>query len=481
MVDAYRACFEYCRDKDLEDKECRDILFRSGHRMFAEVGRLALFSRATISTTRRTLLAGGHMKLICFLESLELTENKLKDTIESGRTTTVTDMYVRNLLFASCKPNQLNQQDLLYVFNTLEMWAIHATLDAATETSLIVVDLESNQPPQVNRKFKASANLRALNAEILCYEAEAFVKEVSTVLPVPDFMQPRLITHLTRAWSEVQPRNFRRINSQGRVRLSLGLRAVHYFLAGAVDFSDQIANTDTVLRREVNPFLDVDYESVKGNADEDPWSQAHDLKTRIPENPNIEDPDSILHRTATQEVRKFEHHELRTLDTSPGGYRLLWEEQMPRNLQVGDLVSLREENDPRWCVAVLRWIGGEHDQREIGLQLLSPRAIPVAVRLIQKKGNTTGYSRGLLLPGLEAIGQQATIITPRLPFKEGQKVLIHRQGLQGTGLLEEVLLNTESFNQFSFRMLDGYLENQVQSRNMDPLSAMTREDSTRGP
>ncbi len=53
----------------------------------------------------------------------------------------------------------------------------------------------------------------------------------------------------------------------------------------------------------------------------------------------------------------------------------------------------------------------------MGIELLAPRAIPIAVRMLQKKGNNTDYHRAVLLPALEAIGQPAMLITPRLPYQ----------------------------------------------------------------
>ena len=117
----------------------------------------------------------------------------------------------------------------------------------------------------------------------------------------------------------------------------------------------------------------------------------------------------------------------------------------------------------------------------MGLELLAPKAIPVAIRAIQKRGGSTGYSRGLLLPSLPAIDKPAMMITPRLPFEAHQKLNVQRQGIASTGLLMDPVQKTESFNQFTFRVLDGYLESPRQPRNMDVLSAMTREDSTQGP
>ncbi|MEE4282314.1 MAG: hypothetical protein V2I41_10250, partial [Pseudomonadales bacterium] len=117
----------------------------------------------------------------------------------------------------------------------------------------------------------------------------------------------------------------------------------------------------------------------------------------------------------------------------------------------------------------------------MGVELLSPRAIPVAIRAIQKRGGPTGYTRGLLLPQLDAINQESTLITPTVPFVERQKVNLQRQGIQTTAQLLVSRLKTQSVNQFTFRMLDGYLENNRNDSNIDGLSAMTREDTSQGP
>ena len=120
---------------------------------------------------------------------------------------------------------------------------------------------------------------------------------------------------------------------------------------------------------------------------------------------------------------------------------------------------------------------GEHTS--MGLELLSPRAIPVAIRAIQKRGGPTDFARALLLPALKSIGQPATLITPTVPFAANQKVHIQRQGIQATGQLLQKQLNAESFNQFTFRMLDGCLESMRNDLTIATLSEMTGEDSPR--
>ena len=291
-----------------------------------------------------------------------------------------------------------------------------------------------------------------------------------------------LLRHLVEAWSVMQTRTFGRFATNVPVLVAVGLSATHYFLSGGCVFTDQLANADELLRREVNPFLDVDYEPSHGE-EPDVWSQAHDLKVRMPQNPNIASPESILIQKPAVEsqLRAFVHYETLAIDTSPGGYRMEWLDTVPLNATVGELVALREEQAARWCVAVIRWIRQKGERISMGVELLSPRAIPVALRAIQKRGGPTDYARGLLLPEIEALNQTATIITPVLPFTGKQKIQIQRQGIQTTGQLLKSQLKTESFNQFTFRMLDGYLENTRSDSNIDSLAAMTREDTTQGP
>jgi cyclic-di-GMP-binding protein len=401
---------------------------------------------------------------------------------------TLEQAYMRALLLASCKPNQLQHAQLGQVFNALESWVHFVNLAPGPSDALLMVDLLANSGPSYNKLHANPGEPRGFHTELLTYELEAYLNEVDGQIDVPKSLREGVVRQLVDAWSVMQERNFSRLRTNVPVRVAVGLRATHYFLSGGCQFNDQLSNTDALLRREINPFLDVDYEPTQVE-DTDPWSQAHDLKVRIPENPNITAPERILwraqnnhdHHAEQQSQRVFEHYETIAVDTSPGGYRMEWQDSVPSNAAVGELLAVREEKAARWCVAVIRWLRQEGKRISMGVELLSPRAIPVAVRGIQKRGGPTDYARGLLLPRIEALHQQATLITPSVPFAEKQKIHIQRQGIQTTGQLLETQLKTESFNQFTFRMLDGYLENTRSEPNIDSLSAMTREDTNQGP
>ncbi len=468
---------------DADDKSSnKDILPSTLHRLLSDLSRVLLRTLQFYSAPPRDFWwEFNELYRIC--TQLELNGFRLKD--EENHTSellSIEDVYLRALLLSCAKPNQLKHQEISSVFNALEHWTGPVSLEEDTADSLFMIDLAGNAGPQFTKLVDKAEMPMGLHTEVLAYEIEAYLNDVDSAFTIPPALSQPLLRHLVEAWSVMQERTFARFRTDVSVRVCVGLRAAHYFLSGAIDFTKQLSSADAMLRREINPFLELDYESSHSEEDDDPWSQAHDLKVRIPLNPNVEAPEKILLDTQNdQHVASYENFETQALDTSPGGYRLAWRDQLPPNAVVGELLALREEKGARWCVAVIRWIRQDRGRTSMGLELLSPRAIPVAVRVIQKKGGPTDYARGLILPQIESIGQDATLITPRMPFASGQKVHINRQGLQTTGQLLDARLKTESLNQFTFRMLDGYLENSRSDSNIDSLSAMTREDTTQGP
>ena len=439
----------------------REVLSKGLHRLLSDMSRILL--RALQNYTQPPQNFWWELnELFRLAEAMELTQFRMDDDENhAGQALTIEETYIRSLLLVTCKANQLQKSDINIIFSALELWAEHVVLSHDIKDALLTVDLLANRGPAYQASKSDKGELRALRTEVLAYEIEAYLKNVSTNISIPDTLSDSLLEHLIAAWTLVQERNFGRQRSDASLRFCAGLSAAHFFLSGGVDFTAQLSSPDALLRREVNPFLDVTY----GNADErrdsdDPWSQTGDGGIKIPENPNVEAPEMILleQNRVERPAVVYEHLEARAVDTSPSGYQIQWLDDGSQKMIVGDLIALREEKDQRWCIAVIRWMSNDRGITRMGVQLLAPKAIPVAVRTIQKKGGPSDYARGLLLPELRALKQEATLITPKVPFATGHKVHVHRQGLQTTAQLLKTKEKTESFNQFTFRMLDGYLE-----------------------
>lgn len=454
----------------------RQLLPLAIHRALSDLSRTLLRTlQFYVEPAERLWLELNQLYLLA--ERLGEADTALEDAENhTAPMTTPTSAYLRSLLLACSKPNQMRHRQLAEVFNCLEEWSKLVTLEPDATSALFAVDLESDQGPVYKRLMRDAVAPRGIRTDVLVYQLESYLRELPCEINVPDAASEVQISHLAEAWGVMRPRSHRRLGTSGSIRVCVGLRAVHFFLSGGVEFGETMADPDAITGGELNPFL-LDArqrERHRPQAAKDVWDDAFDLGARIPENPNIQNPERILRRergkpAPAPDKSAHELFDTTAIDTSPGGYQIRWNDPLPPMLQTGELIGLREEADNRWCIAVIRWIRQNSEGTAMGIELLSPRAIPVAVRAVQKVGGSTSYARGLLLPELAPIGQPASLITPRLPFQSGQKVHLQNQGIRSTAQLQQCLLKTESVNQFTYRMLSGYLENARVNLNIGDL------------
>ncbi len=465
----------------------KDVLPLALHRALSEMSRILLRSlQLYVPPTEHLWLELN--QLFTLAERLGIAGTIVVDDInQSNHKTSVQDAYLRAVMLAASKPNQLRHRELTFIFNALEDWTTWVEIKRTDPDAFLVVDVESDHGPKYVGIAEQPSAPRMIRTDILAFEIEAFLKEIDSKVSVPDYLSAELLSHLVDAWGVMRKRVHARAPGTGKLKICIGLNDVHYFLSGAVAFRDQLSATDAMLKREVNPFLAEETFGPEATTSGDPWDQAFDVGARMPENPNIEDPERIIKEAqagaevpkpaAKSQRPKHQFFDTQVLDTSPGGYCIQWSANFPKNLQTGELIGIRETEDARWCIAVVRWIRPSPSGAITGIELLAPRAIPVAARVIMKKGGPTDYTRALLLPALKAIDQPSMLITPRLPYQSGHKVHVQRQGIQTTAQLAEEVIKTESFNQFTFRMLDGYLENAQIDLNMENLSEMIGDDA----
>lgn len=446
----------------------KDLLPLAIHRALSDLSRTLLRTlQFYVEPADRLWFELNQLYLLA--ERLGIGDLKIEDA-ENHATPLTSPMsaYLRSLLLASCKPNQLRYRQLAETFNYLEPWSQFVGLELDATSALFAVDLESDQGPVYKRLLRDAVEPRGLRTDVLVYQIESHLRDLPCDLKVPEGASNELLQHLANAWGQMRQRSHRRTEASGIIKVCVGLRSAHYFLSGGTEFAHLLDDPDHLPGGELNPFLierpAIDKPSL--HAVKDVWDDAFDLRTRIPENPNIPDPNRILRERRSRrppgETTDKPSHEVfdaTAIDTSPGGYQIRWNDLLPPHLQTGEILALREASDNRWCIALIRWIRQNRDGTAMGVELLAPRAIPVAVRVIQKVGGPTSYARALMLPELSPIGQPATLITPRVPFQSGQKVHIQKHGVRSTAQLTKCVLRTESVNQFTYRMLSGYLEN----------------------
>ncbi|KAB0505091.1 hypothetical protein [Pseudomonas lini] len=368
--------------------------------------------------------------------------------------------YVVALLLEASRCNQLRQSQIARLAEVLEPWSQWIKLQPAKpDNGLFAIAPDLDTGPRYRSKFLAEQqeSLLGIDPQPLVAAIETHLQQSAdkaSPLPVPTGLNLDTLQHLHAAWGQAAERSFQRTVGHGTLTLCVGMSALHFYLGGQRSFNDilkkpgarpaQFSATDPTSRAK------------------DQWSQAFDAAphgttdTLLPyeeiEYPHLQNDDS--HEAADRQ-QHFPTYALPVINHSPGGYCLAWPGAVPAELQAGEMVGIEDAAGQGWSIAVVRWIrqvrgGGT----QMGIEQVAPCAEPCGLQLMRSHDEHSQYLRGLLLPAISAIDLPATLLTPRLPFQEGNKVLINTNGEERRAGLERRVASTNSFNQFAYRSLE---------------------------
>ena len=385
------------------------------------------------------------------------------DTLIHRRSSTVADSYKRILLLGCARPNQLRQAELTLVYDFIESSTEYSQCgpDIGTD-SLFIINMEVDSPPVYRSLLEHQPgdesfgfDTRDLSTQLseVLHARKSHDKDVSRIQISPK-LSDTLLTHLVQALGILAKRNFNRISSQGSLEICVGLTAAHFFIAGEKTFAEFLdGNGNDKADPEQDNFF-IRNANRKGDA----WSGAHDAgpnedRLHATDAPiNFKTSTGAATPTGTDRNRPRANQAL-LINTSPGGYCVAWETNVPASLQAGEILGVREHQSHPWSVAVVRWLRQIRNQgTQIGIELLAPSASPCGVRLIQKVGNSSEYLRGLLLPEISVVNQSATLITPRLPFQSGSRISLLHDGREDQGHLLKKVSATGSISQFELKL-----------------------------
>lgn len=402
------------------------------------------------------------------LDSQEVADSDFS-VIESS---TVKDAYVRALLLATAKPNQLRQQEIALVYRATETWSELIDIkEAGEDADLFVFDLQMDRPPTYRTHVSvAGAQSRYIDSRLLVGKlAATLANNQPEHFEVPDGFPDNLLVHLQQAWGALTERSFKRAGQTGPIDISLGLTGLHGILSDGVPFDEMIRGRNLqvlVQGAEENPFLankpasfasDMARSSV---GDDDPWSQAYDGGAhRMSDDAQIDDSDfsGITGAMAQQQenmkkVPQGEHFTCQKINASPGGYCVEWVGAAPAALRTGEMLGVRELGQDEWAIGIVRWVKQLATQgAQFGVELLAPRAKPCGVRVLRKTGDAGHFMRALMLPALNAIGQPSTLLVPAVGFQSNAKVEMAVQGESNKIILHRKVNGTASFGQFEYK------------------------------
>ncbi|MHC8316491.1 molecular chaperone [Pseudomonas sp. LB3P31] len=367
--------------------------------------------------------------------------------------------YVTALLMGAARGNQLRQNQIARLAEVLETWSGLIALQPGGSTEgLLAVAPSLDTGPRYRSKFRPEqqGELLAIDPRPLVAAIDAHLHKADPAKPllVPAGLSLDTLQHLSAAWGQTAERSFQRTASQGHLTLCVGMSALHFYLGGQRSFSELLKNHGG--RQAKFAALPP---ASKG---QDQWSHAFDaapdgnadalLPYEEIEYPQLQSDDS---NEASDGNRHFPTYVLPVINHSPGGYCLAWPAEVPAELQAGEMVGIEDVAGQGWSIAVVRWIrqvrgGGT----QMGIEQVAPHAEPCGLQLVRTRDDHSHYLRGLLLPAISAADVPATLLAPRLPFQEGQKVMINTHGEEHRAGLDRRVSSTNSFNQFAYRSLE---------------------------
>ncbi len=460
LASGYKLCVLEFIDNGGMDKNKRQIA-TAIHRAISELGSTILRSHQLYCPSPAQSWLECH-RLFRFANRHKLGEYDVEDLLlKHRRSSTVSDSYKRVLLLGCSRPNQLRQAELILIYEMFETWASYCKCGPELGTdSLFVVNLEKDSSPVYRSLLDSKPGDESMGfdtRELSAYLSDALQArrnntQTTSPLDIPPTISDTLLTHLSQALGILATRNFNRIASQGTLEVCVGLTAAHYFVAGQKTFPEFLEGNEGEHIEEENLFI------RKANQKTDAWSKAHDAG---PQESNLLSSDAPINfRNASgatvspeHDKRKPKSHHALLINTSPGGYCVAWETNVPTSLQAGEILGVREHSSHPWSLAVVRWLRQIKNQgTQIGIELLAPSASPCGVRLIQKVGNNSEYLRGLLLPEISVVNQAATLITPRMPFQSGSRISLLHDGHEDQGQLLKKVSATGSISQFELKL-----------------------------
>lgn len=374
------------------------------------------------------------------------------------------EAYIRTVILAASHTNKLRQTEIRLIYDTSEIWVNLVRIKTQADAGdLLVINTETDAPGAYITKGTTSPNS-------LYVDAQKLVQHLQTLATTPPGQVGRaesgltagLLQHLIGIWNAPTERTFARRSYQGELQVCLGLTASHYHLSGMQEFEDVINIHQVMTEEEANFFLQKHNNSPlhKEVKELDPWKITMGMVDSEPpvdlKNPQTFNSIYTENRAAPKAVNPglYEPQATEIVNISPGGYCIRWHGEPPLTLRTGEILVLREPDDPSWNIGVIRWVKQLPTQgAEAGVEILSARAKPCGARVLMKTGDSTEYMRTLLLPEMKSLHRPATLITPNLTFRSGYRIIIRLGSEEVKAQLTTETLTTQSFSQFEFALL----------------------------
>ncbi len=318
-------------------------------------------------------------------EKMDLLSINCKDPLKrQSPLNTISLAYRHLVLFALCQPARLRQRDIGEAHELLADYAFMLDLQKERPKQPGMYDLHCrlnmDEPPSM-LGIPADSLPRYLRHGSLQPLTEALLEAIGNTTLPPGHIS--LAQRLLKLWRQEHKRSHKRRYTDGTVQLGMGLFTTHRLLNGEdVKKQPVLTRPSRPIIEEgsyqfsehngINPVVDTHTEFSISDHEKNHQTQLKPSRKARPLTEMDLDKAVFDPASASPQTRIW-----KMLDSSDGGYCLIWDHDEPCDVQVGELVavSANKEDRHRWQIGVVRWLhylGGYGIK--VGIQILSHAA-----------------------------------------------------------------------------------------------------------
>jgi len=434
LLDGYTVCARELIQKKLKVPQ-QQLLLNALYRALTALSLLMLRAFQLYTAIPQTLWLRAHA-LFQVAEFYDLHNRPVPLTATTPHT--LTDAYLRLVMLASIRPNQLAQNDINIVFRALEGWARQVRLfpsATADQNNLFLVDLNQDKGPVAKNRYDGNPDSRVLELDFQSLVSQLnklsggknpsdWLGQTSAVT-VPPEMPASLLEHVLHCWSNSVERNQDRRRLEVEADACIGLIDCHYHLCGNVEF-DQFVNPRENL--DSDSFLSGGFDalvaSLSGKKDVDESKASRQTVFRV-----------MLH------------------NVSAGGYCVFWQGDPGSRVEAGELIGIREPDRRVWSICVVRWIRQLKGGSQLGIQVLTNQPVPYGAASVFDMGGYSDYMRAIHIPSPTMANQPPSLLTASVPFQENTRVKLKQEDNVIDVRLNKCVFSTSKFKLFSFETL----------------------------
>jgi cyclic-di-GMP-binding protein len=300
------------------------------------------------------------------------------------------NLYIKLVLLASGKCNQLTQVDMTQVADALEQWASAVRIETSG-TRLLWLNLNDDKGPQTQESSE-SGDIIHFDFTRLIHQLTALLEGQNTLVDGPEIAIPAELTspvvvHLANAWGQQLQRNQQRRLSHHKAEIVIGFSACHALLTQTPDLASFLGDTSSTAGGDLSRFLSIFQPDIPSTT---PSSAAPILTTK-------------------------------TQNVSLQGYCLRIDDTQGLRIESGDILCIREHAKTDWNLGVIRWMRQYKSFTQIGVQLLGTHIIALAAAAPQRDGGYGDFMRAFWITGRDAQAASC-LVTSHLVFSANTKI-----------------------------------------------------------